>query len=198
MMSLYDVEQEENKIKNIVNRDTLLPTKIIGKNIKISKIENPEDILKHFKYFNTKVNGWVKKINRHHRFHAFISRDRNYINIHCDYMEGKKHRATIEFVPEEKHKIDNFINHELTMLGYHPINKYPKCKVETLPANKMKEAFAKLKESRRKKEIDTNKELVKLLYDDVFLTGLSESELKILNDLPKNEVQEVQDGNRKN
>lgn len=43
---------------------------------------------------------------------------------------------------------------------------------------------------KRQLEIDTNKELAKLLYDEVFLSGLSQEELCILNQ-SKQSIQNV-------
>lgn len=115
-LSLWDVEKAEAKVKkkldivkNVVGRDTKLPKKLEGKQIGISKIENPEAILFKIGYIKLHNNGYIRIIDKNFRFHAFITVDRKHIYLHSDSTENGRHVSSSKGTGDEKSWIKNEI-----------------------------------------------------------------------------------------
>lgn len=145
-MTLWDVEQAEKKrqkrldtIKNVVGRDTKLPMKLDGKQIGISRINNPEAILKKLGYAKRGSNGYVRYLDKDFRFHAFITVDRKQIYLHSDTMIDGKHRSSGKFVDDEKSLIRSEI------LRQNPLYVHE----EGLSQEQIEDALLKLKEENK-------------------------------------------------
>ena len=141
-MEQAEIKQKKrlDTIKNVVGRDTKLPRKLEGKQIGISKVENPEQILLEMGYKKRGNNGYVRYLNKDFRFHAFITVDRKHIYLHSDSTVDGKHISSGKFVDDEKMLIKNEI------LSQNPLYVHE----EGLTQEQILAAIQKLKDENRK------------------------------------------------
>lgn len=113
MKSLWEVEQENIKAQNrieikvkILGRTFHLPKKLRGIHFGCMGI-NAEKLLKLGGYVRTPQNGWLKRLNKEGRFHAYISSEEIY--LHHDAIKGKKHKASGKDCDKEANRLRAFI-----------------------------------------------------------------------------------------
>lgn len=121
MKTLADIEAETKaltkkqkkvaRIEKILGRKVELPKKLTKDEVINCGLSIVTEVLQKGGYRNIK-RGWIKKINKTERFHAYPYEDDEFhyqwIYIHRDITENGKHRATKDVI-DEKIRLKEFI-----------------------------------------------------------------------------------------
>ena len=117
MKTYWDEEQEKlrdqrkkKELFDVLGRVDRIPKNIV-KSVLQTGLSNPEDILKKRGFiFLGEGNGWIKKLNKEYRLHAFVPKAKKSIWMHADKLISRKvHKACKYGVIEEFKQMEPLI-----------------------------------------------------------------------------------------